>query len=105
MPATRTQKSIAHRTTFTCNYPEGGLLERITVSKETKDQFKNVGKTHHVKTTKKKKVVTYPVDPEICTEANADIARLDLLLRIIMTERHKEFESWLEFKSLPTLVN
>ena len=106
MPAICTQKSIARRTTFACNYPEGGLLECITVSKETEDQFKDIGKICRVKISKEKKVVTYSTDLEVCVEADADIARLDLLSRITMTECCKELESRLkEFKPLPTLTD
>ena len=93
MPASHTQKSLAHCTTFTCNYPESGLLKRITVSKETEAKFTDTGKIHQVKISKEKKVVTYIVDSEICTEANADITCLNLLSRITMTECYKELKS------------
>ena len=93
MPASYTQKSIAYYTTFTCNYSKGGFLKRLTVSKETEAQFKNTGKTCWVKIPKEKKVVIYLGDSEVCIEANADIAHLDLLSRITITKYCKELKS------------
>ena len=96
MPATRTQKSIIRRTTFTRDLSQGGLLECIIVLKETKATFKDVSKIYYIKVLKKKKVVTYAADSEIYAEANANIVHLDLLSRITMTKYCKDLKLWLE---------
>ena len=69
------------------------MLKRITVSKETKAKFTDTGKTHWVKVSKEKKVITYATDSEVCAKANANITHLDLLSRITMTEHCKKLKS------------
>lgn len=57
----------------------GGLLKRISVSKEIRDRYKNVCKRRPIPKPKREVVMTHAADPEIMRQGDEDIARLGLL--------------------------
>lgn len=68
----------------------GGLLERISVSKEIRDRYKNVCKRRPIPKPKHEVVMTHAADPEIMRQGDEDIARLDLLARLVAEKRKLE---------------
>lgn len=67
-----------------------GLIERISISKETRDRYKDVCKRRPAYKPKREVVKTHAADPEIMRQGDEDIARLGLLSRLLTEKRKLE---------------
>lgn len=67
-----------------------GLIERISISKETRERYKDVCKRRPTYKPKREVVKTHAADPEIVKQGDEDLARMGLLSRLVTEKRRLE---------------